>query len=98
MGTYNQPVDLPGIEIVPDEVRRTVTIKGKAATITFWEGGVVRFKGLGTSMLIDKVYPNGVTLINSDTSLPAFHTWKHLFSGNNIFNDAVRVTGWIEIR
>ena len=97
MGTYYQPITIP-VKINVDQERETVTITGKKGTWTFEANRIVEFKGLPTNYLIHKVYPNGVTLISSDTSVPRFYTWKTLLSGDNIFLDAVNITGWMTIK
>lgn len=98
MGTYLQSVNIPGIEVTINQDSTNVTIDAPKGSWTFVEGRVISFKGLDTCFMIYKVYPNGVTLISSSTSVPRFHSWRQLFSGNNIFNDCVRVTGWMVIK
>lgn len=95
--TYYTPVTLPHIDIQADAETETVTITGKRGVMIFQSGKIIQFTGLSTVYLIDKVFPNGAILIDSDSSVPRFHSWKSLFSGNNIFNDAISNTGFFRI-
>jgi len=98
MGTYLTPVDVFGIDIQENQDDHTVKIVGKRGTMHFVPSRIISFAGLETTFLISNVYPNGVSLISSDTSLEKFFSWKKLFSGNSIFNDAISITGWFNIK
>jgi hypothetical protein len=86
------------MDILRDEANHTVTITSDKGVWLFREGLVISFKGLDTSLMIYKVHPNGVTLIDSDTSIPKFHSWNRIFNSNHIINDCVRNTGWMVIK
>lgn len=86
------------MDILRDEANRTVTIISDKGEWLFKEQSIITFKGLDTCLLIYKVHPNGVTLIDSDTSVPKFHSWNRIFNSDHIINDCVRNTGWMVIK
>jgi DUF438 domain-containing protein len=86
------------MNILRDEINHTVLITGNKGEWLFKEQSIITFKGLDICYLIYKVYPNGVTLIDSETSVPKFHSWNRIFNSNHIINDCVQNTGWMEIK
>lgn len=82
----------------------SAVISTDRGTWEFSRGKMVTFFGIkGYEYLIEKVYPNGITLINASTSVPMFMSWNALFGPRaarekSIFLDAALNTGWMEIK
>lgn len=95
--TYYQPISIP-VYLRHNTEDNTITIKGSAGEWIFSEGKIITFTGLSLALLIQRIYPNGVVLINSETSIPKFRTWKHLFSNNSLITDCVNITGLMKVR
>lgn len=75
------------------------TLDGKAQTLTIKEQDIIHFKGIDTCFLVDKVYRDGIVLINSDTSVPHYYSKEYLKFGkhNTIIRDCIDNTGWMYI-
>lgn len=86
------------MDILPDKTNHTVLITGNKGSWLFKEQSIITFKGLDVCYLIYKVHPNGVTLIDSDTSVPHFISWNRIFTSNHIIRDCVENTGWMTIK